>query len=197
MTSVLTLPDAKTHLNITANTYDTELQTFIDAGEAAIGTLLGSPFGSTACDEWHDGGDYTLVALQAPVASVTSVTECAGTGYVKVLAEQPLDGPSDSFGYTLDKSTGLFTRRASGIAIRFLPGRRNIHLIYTAGYTNATVPADLLLADKEMLRHLWTTQRGAGTRRPGAETDSVPSTAYSFPNRVVELVAPHRRHGIA
>jgi hypothetical protein len=56
-----------------------------------------------------------------------------------------------------------------------------------------------LMAIRELVRHLWRTQRGP-TRRPGSEpsesvSNTVPGAAYVLPFRVVELITPHVQVG--
>jgi hypothetical protein len=59
----------------------------------------------------------------------------------------------------------------------------------------------LLMAVKELVRHMWQTQRGP-TRRPGSQpsesaANTVPGAAYLLPFRVSELIAPHLQPGFA
>jgi len=48
---------------------------------------------------------------------------------------------------------------------------------------------------KEIVRHMWTTQRGYSGARPGfGEEDLLPtSSGYTIPRRAMELLAPHRK----
>jgi hypothetical protein len=62
------------------------------------------------------------------------------------------------------------------------------------------LPADLVLAAKEMVRHLWLTQRGSGVQRPGSRpsdtlSNTLPGAAYTLPFRVEQLLAPYIRAG--
>ena len=55
-------------------------------------------------------------------------------------------------------------------------------------------PPDLALATKELVRHLWLTQRGASPGNAGALPDlgdPVVGTSYSWPWRVEQLIAPY------
>jgi hypothetical protein len=72
-------------------------------------------------------------------------------------------------------------------------------VVYSAG--RASCPADLLLAVRELVRHIWETQRG-GTRRPGSSASSetantIAGAAYLFPFRVEQLLAPYIQPGFA
>ena len=172
--SVLTLADAKTHLNITGSASDTELQTFIDAAEGVIAKQCG-PLTLTVRTDRVSGGSEGLVLPVTPVVSITSITPVLGTALTL----------SDLY---VNTTTGIveYTYGSSFWA-------REYDVTYTAG--RATVPADLLMAVKEMTRHLWQSQRGSGAR-PGS-TASASTPGFLIPNLVAELLTPYRQAGVA
>lgn len=167
--SALTLAEAKTHLNITVSTYDTELQAVIDSAEAALAKRVG-PLVSTAVTRRIPGGTYELALPVTPAISLTSVTPRSGTALTL----------TDLY---LDTTTGMVTFNNLG---PFVAAYYDV--VYAAGRT--TCPSDLLFADKELVRHLWTTQRG-GTPRRSDDANPVPGAAHLLPYRVSELIAPH------
>lgn len=179
--SALTLSDAKAHLNISVveTDDDGELQDFIDAAEAAIGKKCGA-LASTSTTARVSGGTQTLVLPTAPVASLTSVAPVNGSAI-------------DSALLYLDEAAGI-VEYVDGSAF----SERRYDVVFQAG--RATVPADLLLAVKELVRHLWLTQRGAAPGSPGALpnagefefiTDASVGRSFSFPWRVEQLMAAH------
>lgn len=176
--SVLSLALAKTHLNITVSTYDTELQTFIDAAEAAIAQKCG-PLAATATTERVRGGVDRLTVNTIPAISLTSVTPVGGSALT-----------------VADLMIG-----SSGV-VEFIHGGSFgddwYDVVYSAG---RTCPADLLMAVKELVRHLWETQRG-GSSRPGSRasesaSNTLPGAGYMMPFRVAELIAPYLQPGFA
>jgi hypothetical protein len=169
--AVLTLNEAKAHLNITSTTQDDELQTFMAAAEAAIERRIG-PLVATSVTRRVFGGDSYALPVY-PALSVTSVTPVGGTAL-------PLDG-------IYVGPDGVLT--GAGYA-----PTAGYDVTYQAGHaaTAADVPADLRLAILEMVRHLWESQR----RSRGQVTD-VPGSAHAFPYRVEELLAPYVQFGIA
>lgn len=167
--SVVTLAEAKTHLNITASTYDTELQAFIDRCEAAIGRQVG-PLAAAATTVQVAGGGSVLLLSTTPVISLTSVTDSSGSA----LTVGDLHATTDGV-VSWSAGTGCF-------------GSPWYTVVYQAG--RSTLPDDLKLAVLEMVRHAWQTQRG-----PTAQSDAIPGRAYSFPVRVNELIAPHLQVG--
>lgn len=177
--SALELEDAKTYLRITGNTSDAELQATIDAAEAAIAARIGG-LATSETTARIGGGSFVLVLPVMPVADVTSVISSLGT----VIDLDDLN---------IDTASGLITFN-SGAAFN----EATYDVVYDAG--RETVPADLMLAIKELVRHLWATQRGAGvpTGSPNSEalSNTIPGSAWTFPFRVEQLLAPHVTPGI-
>lgn len=172
--SVLTLSDAKNHLNITVATYDAELQITINAAEASIVRKCG-PLIATAVTYRARGGKTSLLLPTTPVISLTTVTPVNGTALdiTKLYA-----APSGAVEYLTGGS----------FATCFFD------VVYSAGRT--VTPDDLLQAVREHVRHLWDAQRGSA-RRPGTETmQPTPGAAYAFTWKVNELMAPHVQPGI-
>lgn len=194
---VVTIDEAKQFLNITVTTFDTELASFITAASQMWINRVG-PVGSAAFDEWYDGGVPQIALRHVPIQSVTSVVESYGSTVHYTLTEQVLDGSvsMDAWGYTIDTTTGMLTRRATGVAVPFAPGRRNVHVQYSAGYT--AVPEDIKHAVFLLIMHFWQTQRG-GSKRPGqgGTDDWRPDFAFTWPSRVEEIAASYRLPGIA
>lgn len=170
--SVLDLDDAKAYLRIDADKYNDELQATIDAAEAAISRRVG-PLEPTPVTSTVLGGYRVLVLPAYPVVSVTSVT--ASNGSTVDVADLFVD------------ETGVLSKAFD----RFTSGTYTV--AYVAG--RSTCPDDLLIAVKELVRHLWqASQRGNG--RPGSPqsdntANTVPGAAYLFPFRVEQLLAPH------
>ena len=183
--SVLLLADAKAHLNEQTSANDVEIQAFIDASEAAIAAKIG-PLAPVTKTERVRGGRVLIVST-TPITVLISVTPVFGT---------PLDA---TFLY-MDAAAGVISYYASWFPLPYYD------VAYTGGRTvTATANPDIYQADKEMVRHLWMTQRGsaAGAARysgHGTVLDTVvptPGLAYSFPDRVMELLAPYLPPGFA
>lgn len=179
--SVVSLSSVLNHLNLTQSDNDGKVQDFIDSAEAAIVERTG-PLELVQKTERVRGGGRTVLPLRvSPAASLTSVTPVDGTAL----------NLSDLY---LDKESALVTYE-SGAAFGF----RAYDVVYMAG--RATCPDDLKLAVKELVRHLWQTQRGP-TARPGSSqsestSNTIPGAAYIFPFRVEQLVSPHDQAGFA
>jgi uncharacterized phiE125 gp8 family phage protein len=199
---LVVLSDVKTFLNIGGTQYDAELPNFITTASDMIESRIGAVAGSPTYDEYYDGGHgntMQIVLRHAPIQSVLTVSESYMTSWVRTLNPQPLDGTStdtSAYGYTVDLQDGLITRRAAGVACPFAAGKRNIHVVYTAGM--ATVPPELQTAAKILIKHLWEERRG-GAKRPGLGGNDEGSLKDEgdFPARVEEILANFYVPGIA
>lgn len=172
--AVLDKDAAKEYLNITASTHDEQITAMISAAEAAIAERVGPLEPVSRTVRVYPASRYLFVP--SPVVSLTSVSDEYGTA-------------TDVAGLHLDKRTGIVTANDGTVF-----GARWYDITYMAGRSEC--PADLVLAVKEMVRHLWNTQRGP-TSRPGGVTsettsNTIPGAAYLLPFRVSELIAPHR-----
>ena len=185
---IISLDDAKTYLNITDTTYDTELTRFIDVAtdlcEAYVGVILGR---STFVETYDGGVDH--IRLRHPQAmSITSIVEggvtlTAGTDYYL-----------DPTGQRVHRmgTASLFYTNTWGY---FQLGRQNIVITYVAGQVNPQ--ARDIQGVLVTLAYLWETQRGA-VGVVGASGDSyTPSPTYSLPLRAQQLLANTSLPGIA
>lgn len=177
--SVLTVPEAKKHLNIDVGTYDDEIADVIEAAEAAIAQRCGPLEPTVVTSRVASLGNF-LALPYYPVISLTSITPQGGTAL-------------DITGIEADGSGVVFYTSGMGF------GTMTHSVVYTAG--RATCPPDLLMAVKELVKHLWGPQRG-GSKRPGtgggdSYSNTVPGAAYAFPFRVEQLIAPHEHLGFA
>jgi uncharacterized phiE125 gp8 family phage protein len=170
---LITLAEAKSHLNIEGDADDAELTTLIGVASDLVEEYANRVWRTTTLTEYHDGGTPDIVLGRSPVASITSITDDGGV--------------LDSADYRLTSATGLVHR----LHRSFLGGRQGVTVIYVTG---ATTPSLVKQATKETLRHLWKTQRGTlGGRKP-LDGDA-PSAGFSLPNRVIELLEPHTFNG--
>ena len=132
--TLLTLAEAKTALNITVTTYDTELQDYIDGTIAAVEYLCGPTSSTGATEVIHGAG--ALVLTNTPVLTVTSVTG-------------DLVGARDMTYIRFDADSGVVRAKASVIPL--LPDWYTV--VYT--YGRSSVPAAMKQAAKVILKHQW------------------------------------------
>ncbi|MFJ9315773.1 hypothetical protein ACIRN4_16405 [Pimelobacter simplex] len=174
--TVLTLPDARAHLNIADETAPTtaKLTAMIASAEATIAGRVGplEPQPRTV----RVTPTYKTLVVPSPAAELTTVTNSAGTAL-------------DLDGLHLNQRAGLIT---SSDGSTFTASWYEV----TYNYGRSPCPPDLVLAVKEMVRHLWDTQRGPN-KRPGSTasdgtSNTIPGAAYLLPFRVAELIAPYR-----
>lgn len=177
---VVSLDDAKQHLNITVSTTDDELSAFVVRAQSAVEARVGPLTPNTYTRRL--GRDLTsvnaLVLPVTPVISLTSVTSVIGLNVATTNLTVSTSGVV----------TGIYGWSFAGA----------YDVVWVAG--RASIPGDLYLAVLEMLRHLWSTQRGGASRanRVGDSlANTVPESAYSWPFRVQQLLAPYEQPGFA
>lgn len=175
MADLVTLPQAKQHLNISASANDAELSTFITRASAVIEKKARRNWSGATFVEKHDGGTADLVLFNSPVASVTSIDD---------------NGSAVASGdYVLYQETGLI-HLTSGA---FAGGKGKVVVTYV---TTSTVPANITQATLELVRHLWQTQRGSmGARNPLSGDDYAVGMSFTLPRRVIELMEEDTFHG--
>jgi len=192
---IIDLDYARQGLRLTGNNTitDADLESLIEQAAPVIEDLVGSIV-PTSRVETYDGGHIQIPLLHSPLVSVESVIETAGSDYVKTLTEQdPFAGSGfDAYGYTVDLDSGILTRRASGVAISFISGARNIQVTYTSG--RAAVPGNILRAYRLLIRHLWQLELGR-TPLVDSQQEIIGYTPAGFavPNAVIELCADSAR----
>lgn len=176
--AIVTLADAKAQLNIPVadTSQDVELQGFVDAATAAVETQLGQVVEPrTITEEITAAGSVTSFLLSSvPVISLTSLVSLDGTQTWSV-------DPSVAH---VNSENGRVTLLSgppfigSGIAI------------YQAGMTAPR--ANIRLAAKIIIQHLWETQRGTmGVQLGGGDTDNwMAGRGFAIPRRAIELLGP-------
>lgn len=171
--SAVSLADVKVYLGFTTSEHDAELPGYIDAAEALIAQRVGALVPISRTDRVA-GATYALVLPTSPVVSVTSVTPVNGAA---------LD-VSDLF---CDARAGVVTYDSGA---GFPASQYDV--VYEAG--RSALPDDLVLAVKELVRHLFEPKRnGSANRAAPAEAPS----AWLIPYRVAELIAPYTQAGVA
>ena len=191
-TSLVTLADVKDYLRISTTSDDTQLQDYIDAVTPVIEDITG-PIVNKQYTEVYDGGVSRIQVRHFPVVSVDTLTEVYGQT-LYTLTQVTLGSSTSTWSYTFDASTGLIVRRAFNVEAMFPIGANNVSITYTAG--RSTVPANVALAAKMTIQHLWSQTRfNRNGARPGLGGDDIwqPGMGFAIPNRVRELLQNEQR----
>ena len=175
---LISLDDLREALNLAATntTHDAELRLYLAAATCVIETL-DRPYLQETRTHTFDGGSASLVLPEAPIASVVSVHNTPQSG-------TPETVPADV--WRANTYSGIVTSTG-----RFPPGLRNITVTYTVG--EAQIPANVILAARELCRHWW--QRSQQSPRPAfgggvGEGDTAYVANYAVPYFVVGLLQP-------
>lgn len=173
---LVTLADARAALGKSRSVDDTELQLFVDAVNRWLDEELG-PIVPRQVTELVNasGGQFELTG---PVISVLSATRSGVSVSVS--------------GWTVGR--GWIVSGASGV-----PLYGTYAVTYLAGYS--PIPADLVIAARELVQHWWATQRAASPPLAAGGFDESgaidPRLGFAVPNRVEEKLAHYRPVGIA
>ena len=181
MAEILTLAEARSAIRLPANdtSKDADLtDTYIPATTAVIEDLIGPVMQATRTYV-TDGG---WGALMLPALNVVSITSVEDTGATLVAGTD----------YVTDLSAGIIYRGSTAAPLAFDYGRQSVTVTYVAGpYTDpALVPANIKLAARIILAHLWQAdQQGYRPDFGGPDNAVVMSASgYAVPRRAVELL---------
>lgn len=166
---ILSVADARAHLNITHNGQDEEIRGYVEAATSVIqrytGTTIRQEFSET----------ITVTGGLAPLA------------HYPVVEVTAIESVPDGAAFPVDSVD------VDELGIMRAGVRGTVRVTYTAGHT--MIPAAWILAAKIIVQHLWETQRPRDSRRQiGAMAEDVMSVAdmkgryYSVPRRAVELL---------
>ena len=161
---ILTLPEAKTAVNIDALNvdHDDEIAQHVTAISRIIDDECGPVVQRTITAELHDAGGARIYLRYAPVASVTTLREAAGST-ITTLSSVAFGGTGD--GYSL--KDGVLSRRVGGRVASWSYGD-TVEVTYVAGRyaSTAAVDAKFKSAASAILRRLWKREAGAWAQSP-------------------------------
>lgn len=175
---------------------DEDLRMFIAAATPIMEDIIGPVVTKTRVDTF-DGGSPQIPLLYAPVKSVTTVIESYGSFIRTLTLQDPFSGSGgDAFGYTIDLTTGILTRRVNGVAAKFAPGLRNIQVTYIVG---RTLTANQLMAARRLVRFLWQTeQQNYSPANTSPDAIGLTPNGFEVPVMVLTLCADSQRtEGVA
>lgn len=167
MADVLSLREAKDHLNIEGDEQDALVSEYLAAAMGHIADRIG-PLEVVSVSERCTAVNGTLLLSELPALSLTSAAAVGGSGGIDVAAVH------------VDSASGVVSLDAGAISGTY-------DVVYDAGREG--LPANLKLAVKELLRHLWkSSQRRGANRRgtPDAEVGNVPG--FLMPYAVESLL---------
>lgn len=155
-------------------TNDADIEAYIEAITPLFEDECGPLIARTGVTHVANGGG-NAIRLPSRFNAITSVTA---------------NGVAWSSGsWVEDPDTGIIYAGADGYS-EFPEGRRNVTIVYTVG--SATIPKNVQLAAREILRLWW--QVGRQANRPGtAEQGGPGEVPMGIRKRVTELLAPNAR----
>jgi len=189
--SIISLDEAKDHLNIalTTTNSDNELRRMIDAATSLAQSYTGNILGRvTYTNEIYDGNVDNIRLHHPRAMSITSVYE---NGVLLTSADYSLEYT----GQRLWRITTGSLNEPNYYGI-WAPGSQNITISYVSGFVNPDPAAKQGVL--EIVRHLWQTQRGSMNviSRNQNGDDFYSGATYSLPRRAMELLDPISLPGI-
>lgn len=202
---LLSLTEAKTALQLSLTTHDTEVAAFVTAVSLRLDAVAGPVVHRTITGELHNGGRSFIRPKFTPVSSVTSVTEYVATTATSLTAEANDTKPAAAFLLDNEWTHNVrIIRRTSGADSVFPAGRRNIAVTYVAGRAanTAAVPELFKRAAALCLQHLWRPSAGGWAQSQafdgGPQVAVSPVPGWFLPRAVLEVLhAELRPAGVA
>jgi hypothetical protein len=195
--TIVDLSDVKDYLNLSASdrTHDAKLMRFITGVQPVVERIVGEVVPKVHT-EWYDGGQYWIMLRHRPVLDVIAVSEWRGPiEYTQSEAQDP--GHGSIYSVLWEKNGRVVRRSAGGGVIAFPHMPQAIQAIYQTG--RDPIPDNIRLGTLELIRANYQPTQQAGRPAFGAQgaggEDLPPGPAIGFfvPNRVRELLAPHKR----
>ncbi|MFB7597257.1 hypothetical protein [Streptomyces sp. NPDC056160] len=177
--AILSLADARAHLNQRDSRDDEEIRFWNTATTRVVEYYVGPVVARTITEEHQVRRAAAVVLLHTPVLEVTAVASLLTGAVPYDVAELGVDGASGEV-YRLDGG------RLSG----------RLRFTYRAGRT--IVRPNITGAARIILEHLWRTQRAgrrgglAGGGEDYSVTEPIPGLGYAVPNRALQLLEPDR-----
>jgi hypothetical protein len=158
------------------------LQTLVTAVSAFIQSWTGCGFASASYSETRDGTGRDILAFaNGPLSAVASLT-------IDNIAIPASPGWPKA-GYSFDQSSLYLT------GYRFVQGRRNVQIIYTAGY--AATPADVAQACIELVAVHYKLRDKSGLVSEAAMQQTTSYLQSAMPASAQALLNPYRRVFVA
>ncbi|MFJ7100188.1 hypothetical protein [Streptomyces albogriseolus] len=177
--AILSLADARKHLNLKSTQDDDELRFWNNATTRAVEYYTGPIVPRPITEDHRFSTARELVLLHTPVLEVTTVAPLRAGGTAPAVD-----------GLVLDSGAGLIIRADGGLLYGPL------RFTYRAGRT--VIPENITAGARIILEHLWRTQRAgrrgavAGGGEDYSVTEPIPGLGYAVPNRALQLLEPDR-----
>jgi hypothetical protein len=174
--AIVSLADARAHLNMTATTNDEELRRFVEAATDFIEGRIGPVVRRTIAKTVIPGADGRLY-LNGPAISLTTITAAYGSGGTYTVGD-----------YYLDTGNGVVHPPYYGSTFT-LP----VTVTYVGG--RVIVPPAIRQAALDYIKWLWESQRGAtALPLPGGEFGV--ATSATVPWKITQALEPYKMPGI-
>lgn len=178
MPNIVTLAEAKEHLNVTGTAQDAEITAFVDAATAFVERHIG-PVVEQTVTETVTPTSSGLIFLSAPVISITSMTAAYGHPGTYTVADWFPKKRSIVIGYGKDAGHPTWP----------------LTIVYVGGY--AAVPGDIKQATLDYIKWRWMSQRGATPLPTMGGDEFAMAPTSTVPYKVMEVIDGYRQTVVA
>jgi uncharacterized phiE125 gp8 family phage protein len=179
---LIELEDLKNHIGLDSNDDDEILKFYIEGIGEFLKERLGLIIESASVTEYFNGDDIKDIIFLAnyPVTVLTSLQYNSGTWGTPVWTAFDVDD------YNLDGDKGMI------YCDSMYAGIRNIKVVYTAGYSAATIPKALKIAVLKMVAKIYNKRRSDGFSSEEVAGARVEWDKF-LSSDIEELIAPYRK----
>lgn len=196
---LVNLSEVKDHLRIpsTDRSHDARLQRMIDSCTPVVEAITGPILQRVYQNETYDGGSWFISLRHRPVVEIHNVVEYRGP-IAYTLTQVPTPDLGTIYSYMFEPPGRIVRRTVGGGITPFPPGADQVFVTYTGGFQ--TTPANVREGCLELIRvnYQYTQQGGRPSwGSAGGDGDNFAQMqilGFYVPNRVRELLSPHRRH---
>lgn len=184
--ALVSLDQVKDHMDISGSTFDSRLERMINAASTLIENQTNRQLITQSHTHYFNGdGTGTLEPQEFPVTAVTSIHDDD---------EWTFGAETEVTDFDIFDETFIVLKKC----LVFKQGRRNVRMIYTAGYVgpagSSTVPTDLQEATILLVELLYNMR---DDRRLGIKSKSKLGETVSFdegiPDHIAKMIEPHTR----
>lgn len=171
---IITLSEAITYLGLESSSYSDDFVTaLITAAQEAMEEYCGRNLEDTDVTEDIDGTGTKYIRTREPFQSVTSVNDDIS----RVFAEATKISSSKLILHTERDGTGRVIEYFESL---FTAAQMNIRIVYKAGYSSVTMPANIKLALKKQVAVFYSNWQRAKKGKDVLSSESVDGWSIAF-----------------
>ncbi len=190
---VVTTAQAAQYLNLTlAEDQQPAFAMVVSAACAAVERYCRRHFDAQQWTEYHDirGAVSSVWVDNPPIVTLTSLTDDANTSTVTNRSARAIDITANVELYPAEEPDRVRLTNAEGC---FTAGLKAAKIVYTGGYSQNDMPAELVFAGCQLVAAWWEGPEALTRSAQNLGGDNIQWRSGNLPPQVVEALAPFRR----